>query len=288
MGVEAGGVDDTDITVEFKKARWNDVARENTARVIKTVNADVACIVEADNRIGLRRFDTALLRSRYPYEMLLDGNDQRGIDVGLLSKYPIGGVWTHMFDVQGRSKTFSRDCPEYEVILPSGRPLYVLCNHLKSKGYSSQKEGDARRKRQAAAVAAILEGYELKKDWVVVAGDLNDTPTSDRLSPLLSIPDLYSILELQFGNDMAKRWTYHYRSFEQIDYLLVSKPLKHRLRSAGVESRGIARLEELTKAEPSIRTETEYSTVRSWRSQASDHGAVWAEFEFLQQPRSQG
>lgn len=83
---------DASLTIEFVKAKWNEVARKNTAKVIRAVQSEIVCIVEANSRIGLRRFDTALLSSKYHYEMLLDGNDTRGIDVGLLSRFPIGGI----------------------------------------------------------------------------------------------------------------------------------------------------------------------------------------------------
>ncbi len=278
VGVKANGIGDCDLTVEFTKAKFSEIGRENTGKVIRGVKADVACIVEADDRPGLKRFDTDVLRSKYRYEMLLDGNDQRGIDVGLYSKFPLGGIWTHMFDGSSRSKTFSRDCPEYEVKLPNGKSLYVLCNHLKSKGYDVSGTASARRKRQAKAIAEILKEYDLKNDWVVVAGDLNDTPDSAPLKPLMDVPDLYDVLELQFPTQPAKRWTYHYRSFEQIDYLLVSKPLKERFIKADVERRGMYQLDQLTANDPDIENETQYSTVTRWTNAASDHGAVFADF----------
>lgn len=107
-GVKANGQGDWDGTVEFKKAKFSEIGRKNTGKVIKRVKADIACIVEADNRPGLKRFDTDVLGSIYRYEMLLDGNDQRRIDVGLYSKFPLRGIWTHMFDGSGASRTFSR------------------------------------------------------------------------------------------------------------------------------------------------------------------------------------
>ncbi len=278
-GVKANGIQDLDLTIEFKKAKYSETARENTAKVIQAVKADIACIVEADSRETLKRFDTELLNSKYRYEMLIDGNDIRGIDVGLYSRFPLGGIWTHIFDGSGNSRTFSRDCPEYEIILPSGQSLFLLCNHLKSKGYDFDGNADNRRMKQATAVAEILKGYDLKNDLVVVAGDLNDTPDSGPLKPLMDVDNLFDVLELQFGNDKGKRWTYHYTSFEQIDYVLVSKPLKEAFVKAGVERRGIAKLKQLTENEPTIPDEVEYDTVGSWTNQASDHGAVWAEFE---------
>lgn len=277
-GVKASGQKDWNGTIEFKKANFSEVGRENTGKVVRSVKADVACIVEADSRPSLKRFDTDVLRSKYRYEMLIDGNDQRGIDVGLYSRFPLGGIWTHMFDGTNTSKTFSRDCPEYEVHLPSDERLFVLCNHLKSKGYGSQDTSNARRKRQAKAIAEILQDYDLKKDLVVVAGDLNDTPKSDPLKPLMKVNNLYDVLDLQFSTQSKKRWTYHYNDFEQIDYILVSKPLRDRFIKAGVERRGMYDLKNLTHSDPTIANETQYNTVTHWTNAASDHGAVWADF----------
>ena len=279
-GVKAKGVDDWDGTIAFKKARFSDMARKNTAQVIKDVKAHVACIVEADDRPSLKAFDSHLLNNRYKYEMLIDANDSRGIDVGLISKYPLGGVWTHMFDKVGNKTVFSRDCPEVEVILPNGQALYVLCNHFKSRGYDFDGSANSKRKRQATRVAEILGTYDLTQDWVVVAGDLNDSPTSAPLQPLMNVPDLYDVLELQFPDDHTRRWTYHFEQFEQIDFVLVSKPLKERFRKAGVERGGMHKLKSLTTASNGlVEVEEQYKTVTHWTNAASDHGAVWAEFD---------
>jgi endonuclease/exonuclease/phosphatase family metal-dependent hydrolase len=272
VGVSASGAGDWDGGIAFKRAKFSDLSRENTAKVIKAVKADVLCIVEAEDLPSLRAFDSHLLNSRYKYEMLIDATDPRGIDVGLYSKFPIGGVWTHMY-----KKVFSRDCLEVEIELPNGQILYVLCNHFKSRGYGAQATNDAKRRRQAEEVAEILKQYDLKKDWVVVAGDLNDSPTRPpyTLKPLLGVGNLYDVLELQYPQQPDRRWTYHYKAFEQIDYILVSDPLKRRLRAAGVERRGIAGLKKLTNGQ-----EEEFDSVTHWRNAASDHGAVWAEFGF--------
>ena len=277
-GVSAGGRGDWDGGIEFLKAKFSEVGRENTGKVVRSVKADVACIVEADNRPTLQGFDTHVLNSKYRYEMLIDGNDRRGIDVGLYSRFPLGNIRTHMFDGTSRSRTFSRDCPEYEVFLPNGESLHVLCNHLKSKGYDYGGTADARRKKQAQAIADILNGYDLKKDWVVVAGDMNDTPKSAALKPLMDVADLHDVLELQYPNDPNKRWTYHYKSFEQIDYVLVSKPLKDKFVKAGVQRKGMYDLKNLTASDNAIDNETQYSSVTHWTNAASDHGAVWADF----------
>lgn len=125
-----------------------------------------------------------------------------------------------------------------------------------------------------------MKDYDLTKDRVVVCGDFNDTPSSPPLASLLGVANLHDVLELEFGADKSKRWTYHYQSFEQIDYLLVSKPLKAAFKAAGIIRRGIAGLHAMTSLPGSgVGVEQEYDTVTAFSNQASDHGAVWAEFE---------
>jgi predicted extracellular nuclease len=111
-----------------------------------------------------------------------------------------------------------------------------------------------------------------------LAGDLNDTPESRPLKPIMDVTNLFDVLSLQYPNDSKKRWTYHYNDFEQIDYLLVSKPLKEKFIEAGVERKGMYNLKQLTASDNTIENETQYDTVTNWTNAASDHGAVWAEF----------
>jgi endonuclease/exonuclease/phosphatase family metal-dependent hydrolase len=279
-GVEASGVGDWDGSIEFKRAKFSEIARDNTAKVIKDVGAHVACIVEAESRQTLKSFDAHLLNSRYKYEMLIDADDPRGIDVGIYSKYPIGSIITHLFDKEGNKTIFSRDCLEIEVFLPDDKKLYVLCNHFKSRGYDYDGTADEKRTRQARQVAKIIGKYDLSKDWVIVAGDLNDNPTNAPLQPLLTVKNLFDVLERSFPDNPMKRWTYYYNKFEQIDFVLVSKPLIERLQKAGVERRGIYGLKKRTnESNGLVDVEEEYDSVTHWTNAASDHGAVWAEFD---------
>jgi len=280
-GVAANGAGEWDGSIELKKAKYSETGRQNTAKVLKKVNADIACVIEADNRIALRAFDAHLLGYKYDYEMLIDGNDNRGIDVGIMSQYVFGSIKTHIYDRANNKRVFSRDCLEIEVLLPNGRSIFFLVNHFKSKGYDYDGTSAEKRKRQAKRVSEILAGYDLQNDYVVVAGDLNDTPDSDALEPLTSIPLLHDVLELKHGANMGKRWTYHYKSFEQIDFVMVSDALKNAFVDAGVERRGIFKLKALTEASPKVDNEQSFSSVNHKSNQASDHGAVWAEFDII-------
>ena len=112
---------------------------ENTARVLRDVDADLVVVVEAEDRISLCRFNEQVLEGiggrPYDHIMLIDGNDERGIDVGLLTRsgVAIESVRSHVDDRIGNETIFSRDCPEYFLKLASGERLTVLANHQKAR-----------------------------------------------------------------------------------------------------------------------------------------------------------
>lgn len=281
-GVAAGGKTDWNGVIKLKRAELKEQAITNTAKVVKAVNADIMCLVEVEDRPLMQNFRTDQLPNTSGFKtynniMVIDGNDPRGIDVGVMSRHPMNLMRSHADATtgNGRSKIFSRDCLEVEIILPGGESLWILCNHLKSKGYGEQAENDRRRKAQATRIAEILSEYDLSKEYVVVAGDLNDTPDSDPLKPLISVPGLHDVLELQFGTSMDERWTYHYKSNEQIDYLLISEALRQRFSQAGVERRGIHKVDVFSNG--AIQP---FNTITHWTHAASDHAAVWADFQF--------
>src|SRR5262249_48762485 len=145
------------------------------------------------DRHALRQFSEKLLPEvrGIPYDqtMLIDGNDDRGIDVGLMVRQPyrVGWMRSHVDDADARGRRiFSRDCPEYSIWTPQGDVVWLLVNHFKSKGYGGQETSNARRSAQAKVVRDIYarlrsEGATL----IAVLGDFNDTPESAALAPLI-------------------------------------------------------------------------------------------------------
>jgi endonuclease/exonuclease/phosphatase family metal-dependent hydrolase len=216
-GVAANGAQDWDGSICFKREKFTETTRVNTAKVLKTVAAHVLCLIEVESREVLHNFNGDMLTTKkFHYNILVDGNDPRGIDVGLLTRYPIKNIRTHIFDKEkpnSRSFLFSRDCLEVELLVKKDQSLHILCNHFKSKGFSgSQKDADKRRGLQANAVKEILKAnYDLTKDRVVVLGDLNDTPDSKPLKELLNAANLFDVLDLKFGNEVDKKYTYFYK-----------------------------------------------------------------------------
>lgn len=268
LTIKVGGAAEWNGFIELNKELVSHEAIQNTARVIKEVNADILCTVEVDDRPALKRFNEMFLDNLFPQTMVIDGNDDRGIDVGIFSKFPIGNMISHVHDTyKGKDKrdytVFSRDCAEYEIQIDKDTKIFMLCNHFKSQGYGSVAANNAKRKKQSERVVEILSKYNLKKDYVAVAGDFNDHPKSAALKPLVSVPNLFSIIDKVEGD----KGTYLYGS-QTIDNIFVSKALFDKIKSAGIERRGIFH-----------KTKPHFDTVTGPQNQASDHAAIWADFD---------
>jgi endonuclease/exonuclease/phosphatase family metal-dependent hydrolase len=263
--------------IELKTQSIKDQAILNTARVIAAVDADIQVLCEIEDRPSLKQFHDAVLepilvttgRSGYPYLLLIDGNDPRGIDVAILSRHPIIDVRTHIFDLPAAPPIFARDCAEYIVQIPSiGKPFIFMANHFNSKG--SDPTGLKRRLPQATQVRKIVtdrlgQGFT----HVIVAGDLNDTPNSQGLAPLLTHPQLTDAVKQFSGmiDPTGKRLGTYETGKQQIDYILMSPAVSAVAKNAGIERRG----------HYAPKTWKAFDTVTSSRMEASDHHAVWAD-----------
>jgi hypothetical protein len=170
----AGGRDDWIGWVELAKEQLDETSVRMTARVIQDVDADIIGVIEAEDRPSLVRFNAEMLSGRYRHAMLVDGNDERGIDVGILTKagFEIRSISSNVDTEDNVGIVFSRDCPQYEVRTPKGRVIHVLVNHFKSQSGG----GGAKRLRQAVEVRRIVDELVARKKQVVVLGDLNEGP----------------------------------------------------------------------------------------------------------------
>lgn len=265
----------------------NEHAIFNTARIVGMVGADILGVVEADNRIVLSNFNRDILGAvckepnlkqagakPYAYAMLIDGNDERGIDVGILTKqnYPIHSVQTHIFDEDKEGLIFSRDCAEYVVSTPTNEKILCLINHFKSKGFGSKASSDEKRMRQAQRVAQIYQERRKTFKYVVVMGDLNDTPGSTPLAALMAT-DLKDVSATPAFDDGGRPGTYaNGTASNKIDYLLCSPALFAKIKKAGIDRRGVWGGTHGTLF-PHIETITKESEA------ASDHAVIWADFD---------
>lgn len=265
--------------VELKREEVNEEATRNTARVINDVGADVLGVIEAESRPALARFNDTLIGAMggvaYAHALLIDGNDERGIDVGVYTRegYEIEAIRTHVDDRDATGRIFSRDCAHYEIRTPKGNVLHLLVNHFKSKGFGSQTDSNARRLRQAARVKDIYDGLRAREAFVAVIGDLNDTPDSAPLVPLLRQTDLKDISEHASFDDGGRPGTFaNGTAANKIDYILLSPALFSAARAGGIFRLGVwgGRNGTLFPHYPEITKAVEA---------ASDHAAIWAEMD---------
>ncbi len=263
--------------IVFRRARFNDRARLNTATMVKKIAADIQCLIEVEGNQALGDFNSEFLNRRFKQHLSIDSPiDPRGIDIGIyLRNAKMGRIRTNMFDRIGFKSVWSRDCLEVECILPSGRSLFVLLNHFKSKFGGDTPASFAKRTGQARRVAEIVgERFNPATDLYAVVGDLNDTPDSLALRPLIQSPLLRDVMDVT-GRAAEDRWTYFYRHNPvarrrtQIDYIFVSPRLATKVRGVEILRRGMTAV-----AEGHIPGVTPYPDFASGSTAASDHAAV--------------
>lgn len=168
---------------------------EALARSIRNLNADVLALEEVENRGVLERFVHAFLKDMGYEVVLFEGNDNRGIDVALLSRLPVGAVTSHRHmqfpDPAGKPMRFRRDLLQVRIEPPGGTAFDVFVVHLKSKagegeagatsGTGDTRLGEAREVRQ------VFDDL-LKQNAAtpfVICGDFNDTFESEPIKTIV-------------------------------------------------------------------------------------------------------
>jgi len=267
-------------SLELIPAPIREEAMRMTARVMRDVNADVLGVVEAESRPALERFNQEIVAAvgGQPYEnvMLIDGNDTRGIDVGVCYRdtFTLDFIRTHVSENRSDGQPlFSRDCAEYRFLTPGGRVLLVMVNHFKSKGFGTPADNNARRRAQAGRVRElydqrIAEGV----DFNAVIGDLNDTPDSAPLAPLHEGTSLRDVFLHPTFADGGYPGTFGLcNAANKIDYLLLSPQLFATVTAGGVFRKG------MWPGSKPVRWET-YPELARPIDAGSDHACVFVDF----------
>ncbi len=160
---------------------------------IRRMNLDVLAVQEVEDIDTLRQFNREQLSNMYPHVLLIEGNDPRLIDVGLMSRFPIGGFtsWQRATHPAAPDElVFGRDMIEVEILNEQrNAKLFTLFNtHLKSNYVSFTEDPAAghaaaneRRRRQAETLARIVKSRMRPDSRYVIVGDMNDSPGSEYL-----------------------------------------------------------------------------------------------------------
>lgn len=263
--------------IELATEPTNETGTRMTARVIQEVNADILGIIEAEDRPSLVRFNEELLNGQYSHAMLVDGNDERGIDVGIMTGegFDILPICSNVDTIDDDGVVFSRDCPQYEVRTPTGSIVHVLVNHFKSQSGG----GGAKRRRQANKVRKIADDLMQQGKHVVVIGDLNEGPTAGNTQAANLIGlyenesqliDCYSLDEFDVGNRPG--------SFDscglsnRLDYIFISQSLQQGFSGGGLFRKGLwgSRVTRPTNWET-------YPEMSASVEQASDHSLAFVD-----------
>jgi endonuclease/exonuclease/phosphatase family metal-dependent hydrolase len=207
------------------KNRWELAALRAT---IDALEADVLAVQEVENRGVLEELNAGLRRP-FPVVELIEGNDPRGIDVGLLSRFPLVRTISHRMqplDAElAPERGIARDFVVFELAIGPKQRLLVMPLHLKSKrSASGDPQSNKWRKAEALAIADGIR--ELRKRGfdmpLVLLGDLNDTRDSEPLAPLFA-----KLQDACAGLTDEQRWTHEYSGVKsQIDHVLFDGALK--------------------------------------------------------------
>ncbi|MCU0591981.1 MAG: endonuclease/exonuclease/phosphatase family protein [Desulfobacterales bacterium] len=240
---------------------------EVIAQRILAMNVDVLAVQEVENIDILKEFNRTSLKGRYPYQILIEGNDARFIDIGLLSRLPVGAVTSFQTAVHSQApaqRAFSRDLVAAEIMNSSGsRVLFTLFNnHLKSHFGDEDADGqgkldnDNRRRQQAEKLSEIVAQRMRPDSRYIIVGDMNDAPGAAPLQPLLAIEGqaLFNALtapqetrpakpEADGHNPQSPAWTHRFKKSGQppehtlFDQIWLSPALAPTFRAAWIDRR---------------------------------------------------
>lgn len=240
--------------------------RQTLAARIKAMDLDVLAVQEVEDIEALSDFNRFHLGGMYPHAALIEGNDARFIDVGVLSKLPLGGVtsWQHQVHPDDPSqRVFARDLLQVEVFNSSrSKRLFTLFNNHLTSQYVAFGEDPvtaasaktARRRRQCETIVRLVEAQTRPDSPFVVVGDMNDTPESDALEPLAGAAALGLVNGLVDPQETRpakadvpppanKAWTHRFKesgqpaSYELFDHIWLSRALSDNLSEAWIERR---------------------------------------------------
>ena len=228
-----------------------EIQRNNTAEAILLHPPDVLAVMEVEDIYSLRIFNHDYLSDYFDRIYLVDGNDPRGIDVGLLVRKGFPGkvlnLRTHIDETKKGAKgsviwgsrpnfgylanaaLFSRDCLEVDIEI-GGKILTFLVNHLKAQ--DGKKTSDTRRKEQADRVLKLAQDAKAQGHCPVVLGDLNadvgakSSAEKAAGAALSALVGAKSLVDAFAG--VADNWTHFYESQSEVsrlDYILVDKDL---------------------------------------------------------------
>lgn len=196
----------------------------NLSKVILSYNrgkgADIVVFQEVENIKVLKSLvKLGLRKSGYKYYSLIEGEDSRGIDVGMISKYPIIKEVLHKVNISSaQSGRFTRGILEVTFKIKN-KKVTIFGNHWPSQGNSDAT-------RVMAAKVLANKAQLVNSDVVLATGDFNQTHSDSPHGINLHVLPLFEDVETlgrKFSTETA-RGTHWYRGkWESLDKIFILK-----------------------------------------------------------------
>jgi endonuclease/exonuclease/phosphatase family metal-dependent hydrolase len=198
----------------------------DTLRSVRQNGPEIILLPEVENQRVLQQFvQTELKDLGYRTVVVLEGDDERGIDVGLISKFPmLGEAKLHKIDFKSKPADFpepsTRGILHVALELPSKETLHVLGVHFPSQSNPTWQRKDA--VEMLNKIQSDLGPTAL----VMVGGDFNIAPEEE-------------VANQYFAQTLSSQWavshlvgckscigTYNFKNtWNFLDALLFSKSL---------------------------------------------------------------
>jgi len=188
-------------------------------------------LCEVENIDVLRALVATPQIKKAKYEpILIEGPDQRGIDVAMLySKKQFNPISSCSYRINpGEDERPTRDILHVRGKLKSGGPtLHIFVNHWPSR-YGGAEASEPKRLAAAKVLAAKTDSiHRLYPDEAIICmGDFNDYPDNKSLTEILPTDESDNLVNLMKGLKETKRGSYNYRGdWDFLDQILVSRML---------------------------------------------------------------
>jgi endonuclease/exonuclease/phosphatase family metal-dependent hydrolase len=213
-----------------------------TTQQLAKLAGDVVMLQEVENAGILDKIaqSAALASLNYQYRYLFPGNDPRGINIGLLSRYPVDSALSHKDDSFTRidrpttAFRYARDCLEVHMTYHS-KHVALLGVHFKAR--PDETDQVDRRLAEAQHTRALAD-YISQGDpsaYVWVLGDYNDDEGAPAYLAVQNGQSGPKYVDAPSVVAKLERYSYVYNSVRQlIDHLFASPAPASRLDQASV------------------------------------------------------
>lgn len=164
---------------------------KNLSKVINSFSPSILVLNEVENMKVLKQLADEGLNQEYSHLVLIPGDDTRGIDNALISKYPV--LWSRHHSIFHQGKKLDTRGILEVALKVQDKTIVIFANH-----WPSQSNPTTERIAAAQTLQELAEN--VTADMVLAMGDFNVHDT-DTPYPYLSMPDFIDIELLARANN---------------------------------------------------------------------------------------